>query len=570
MLKSLINFFKSSQTCSPTSHLLPLTTLRIATYNVWFDGLLQRERAQSLLSLLIPHSLDIICFQEVTQTFLSVLHSTPHYKRNYHICQKGFYPSEGGSWYGIITLVRKTTLRLISEERVAYPNTTQGRCLLVVEVEGNGIPRTKIAQSHFESMQNASIRAEQRSLAAMHARVTGETAHRFGIICGDTNAHGLEETQNAFESVGFTDVWTELKGGEDGATFGVTYGKEKGLFSRLDRIGWHGEGMKAVDVFKIGGEEMDGFEGAFVSDHLGLVGAFEVVKGGNLNLSLRTPTTARQQTMLSHLFCTSNLSSTTQLRVATYNVHFEGLSFKQDDASWYSYPHQSHLSNTLLSKLQPLDLDIICFQEVTMTFLSVLASNHWYRSNYHMLQKGNKISRGSTWWTSNWHGMITLVRKKTFRVVKTEKITLERSRQGVLVVDVEGKDIPRTRISQIQCEDTNRKWIEIVERCREELVTSTVTPTGEHRFEILCGDTRVDELDSVGFTDAWKELKGDKGYEKGRLNRVGWSGEKMKAVDICQLEVVAKEEWPIAGLSASDHVGLVAAFDVVPAATPKT
>ncbi|KAJ3108630.1 hypothetical protein HDU97_000486 [Phlyctochytrium planicorne] len=250
--------------------------LKIATYNVWFGSVSQKERSTTILRLI--DSLDIVCFQEVTNTFIITLLTDSTITSTFHICRNGFDPSF--CWYGVITLVRKSKLNVIGQENVKYPHTNQGRTLLVVDVEGTdaSIPKIRISQSHFESMSSETLRAQQRRIASELTTVTDTTQHRFGIICGDTNAHHPSEVKDAFEQVGFTDIWTQLKGPDDfGATFGLTFQKGVEPQSRIDRIGWHGSALKAVDVYRIGEKELEGMPGIYPSDHLGLVGVFEVV-----------------------------------------------------------------------------------------------------------------------------------------------------------------------------------------------------------------------------------------------------------------------------------------------------
>ncbi|KAJ3212229.1 hypothetical protein HDU67_003949 [Dinochytrium kinnereticum] len=223
---------------------------RIVTYNVWFDGLAQKQRANGLLELLKSEFPDVVCLQEVTRTFMEVLTSSTWWKNNYEICQKGFNPSQ--CWYGIITLVQKSSFELIAEEQI------------------------RIAQSHFESMANSEIRREQRKIAADRAKLGFEGAHQAGFICGDTNCHG-EDEQNAFEEVRFADVWKVVKGDEPGPTFGLTF-KVKDPQSRIDRIGWQGPIFRPIEVRRIGMEEVPGFEGLYPSDHVGLLSVFEMIQ----------------------------------------------------------------------------------------------------------------------------------------------------------------------------------------------------------------------------------------------------------------------------------------------------
>ncbi|KAJ3102025.1 hypothetical protein HDU96_009786 [Phlyctochytrium bullatum] len=273
-----------------------LATLKLATFNVWFDGIAQTDRAHLLLSLLQSEHPDVVCLQEVTNHFLDVLRVDPWWTKHYVLTDKAF--KEIGNWYGIITLVRKDTLEIVSDEAVRFPRTKMGRCLHVLELRGRprgpgveGLPTFRLAQSHFESMNNIDVRLEQLKVAA--ARVgppppsyedtaTGPT-HVAGFILGDTNCYNASESQR-LEDVGFRDVWTCLHPDDPGHTYGLTFGVRKDHLSRIDRIGWNGDGFRALEVRRIGmeGVEVDRFgkklpEGAVLhaSDHVGLVATFE-------------------------------------------------------------------------------------------------------------------------------------------------------------------------------------------------------------------------------------------------------------------------------------------------------
>ncbi|KAI8838960.1 Endonuclease/exonuclease/phosphatase [Chytridium lagenaria] len=275
-----LSFINSDSLDSVPTTIRNPNQFKLVTYNVWFDGLLQKERANGLLEILKSELPDVVCLQEITKTFMEVLLTNKWWKANYDVCQKGFDPAR--CWYGIITLTRKDSMTVVAEELVLFPQTSMGRVLLVVDVQGKpsknhpGMPLIRIAQSHFESMDTAPIRREQRQIAGHYARLGDKGNHKVGFICGDTNCHGPDE-QYPFEEIRFADVWRVLKGEENGPTFGLTFKKGVEPEARLDRIGWQGPTFRPVDVRRIGTECLNGTAGLYPSDHVGLVAIFEHV-----------------------------------------------------------------------------------------------------------------------------------------------------------------------------------------------------------------------------------------------------------------------------------------------------
>ncbi|KAJ3187208.1 hypothetical protein HK101_009459 [Irineochytrium annulatum] len=296
----------------------PRNHLKIVTFNVWFDGMLQRQRAAALLSQVAEELPDVVCFQEVTRTFMDVLTSTKWWTGRYHICGKALAFEQ--YWYGVVTLVRKgAEVEVVGEEMVEFPKSEMGRRLLVVTLRGKvnaekkkrtdkkagsskdltpHLPTIKVAMSHFESMPNyAAVRRQQFSFAADIAKVRDDSAsHDVGIICGDMNLCNDDEDR-ALEDVGFRDCWREChaedtkEAKEAGFTFGRTWKKE--FPGRIDRIGVHdgadegGRGgpraeVRVVECKLIGLKEMEGFEGAHPSDHLGVVATIEVTPVGDV------------------------------------------------------------------------------------------------------------------------------------------------------------------------------------------------------------------------------------------------------------------------------------------------
>ena len=107
------------------------SSLKVLTYNIWFNNLSLPHRWLAILSLFTEHSPDIICIQEATDSFINFLCNDPSARQRY-IIVNGFVE---GSWYGCLILVDKTKLDLVRATNVTFP-TGMGRALTVVEVVG--------------------------------------------------------------------------------------------------------------------------------------------------------------------------------------------------------------------------------------------------------------------------------------------------------------------------------------------------------------------------------------------------------------------------------------------------
>ena len=61
-----------------------IKSLKILTYNIWFDNFNMENRLQALFKIIAEADADIICLQEVTQTFSQAL-----WNNSKILCAKG-------------------------------------------------------------------------------------------------------------------------------------------------------------------------------------------------------------------------------------------------------------------------------------------------------------------------------------------------------------------------------------------------------------------------------------------------------------------------------------------------
>ncbi len=122
---------QGTQLRTPTSSFYEIKTvssLKIITWNIWFEEFEQVIRYQEILSICSSHLPDIICFQEVTIPFLHILAKWEELKE--YCCSDG--EELNGltlGHYGVLTLVKRKYFPTFSFHQ--FPVTNMGRRLLV-------------------------------------------------------------------------------------------------------------------------------------------------------------------------------------------------------------------------------------------------------------------------------------------------------------------------------------------------------------------------------------------------------------------------------------------------------
>jgi hypothetical protein len=135
---------ESSQWSPVSSHppcVDPITSLRVVTWNIWFDRRDQRTRFSAVIAeLRAMPCIDVICLQEVTTSFLDLIHADAAIRTDWLITD---YTDENHrweippSWYGNIVLVRKKWAGNIGGWVKKFPTSTMGRYALVLEISQN-------------------------------------------------------------------------------------------------------------------------------------------------------------------------------------------------------------------------------------------------------------------------------------------------------------------------------------------------------------------------------------------------------------------------------------------------
>jgi endonuclease/exonuclease/phosphatase family metal-dependent hydrolase len=181
--------------------------LKLLTWNVWFNNHENIFRFESILNLTYMLDVDVVCFQEVTPLFMSIL------SRNDLITLKySFSKFDYDFTYGSITLVKKK----FNATYVTLPfPSKQGRHLLIsnIEIYNESI---FVANVHLESLDNHIIREQQMKIMNEILQ-----KRKFAIIVGDFNFcsyrnfvdiadRPLENDSIQICLPDYLDVWTTL------------------------------------------------------------------------------------------------------------------------------------------------------------------------------------------------------------------------------------------------------------------------------------------------------------------------------------------------------------------------
>lgn len=299
--------------------------LTLLTWNVWFDRLKQTERFLHILNFVGARSVDIVCFQEVTQEFIALLRTQP-WKDEYMISDNLTGSTIGR--YGVLMLCKRELAPRYSWS--AFP-TNMGRALLSANLDSSILgSEFTVGTAHFESLDSAEFRHQQLEISqralhpAAHAVLCGDfnfcSYTTYGHDSGDQPADSPENRSMHRVLHDYIDVWAALvpcpidtsvvttkyykhMSAEEGAQLGLTFDSVRNPVirqherMRYDRIMFKspqtvtdppsgtaeggppdpGTIWKPVSIQLVGTEAIAGFPTVFPSDHFGLLAEFEVV-----------------------------------------------------------------------------------------------------------------------------------------------------------------------------------------------------------------------------------------------------------------------------------------------------
>mmetsp|Transcript_12170 Transcript_12170/g.19581 ORF Transcript_12170/g.19581 Transcript_12170/m.19581 type:complete len:379 (+) Transcript_12170:50-1186(+) len=260
------------------------SSIRVVTFNVWFSEYEWETRLEALVSFLSERD-TIVCLQEVTPRFLSLLMKQPSIQGRYRILAS----VAPGSWYGLAMLVDKTSLPVPCIETIQL-YTKMGRTALIAHFLSPACHGPlAIGTVHLESLDSRAIRSQQ--LQSIQ-KVLSYNDNAASLLVGDMNITvtgpwaDLEENKQLLTTnlSGFIDCWEELHDvtEDDGMTFDTTTNAmlaahtrfadssryDRALFRSGASNAWKVKSMRIVGKDPIGKDSSG--NSIWISDHFGL------------------------------------------------------------------------------------------------------------------------------------------------------------------------------------------------------------------------------------------------------------------------------------------------------------
>lgn len=257
-----------------------MNKLHIINYNIWFEDILEKERLNALINLVLHKDPDIVCLQEVKPHIYDILKS--------HFDDYDYYPKKIYANYGSVIFSKYAITKCL-----CYPfnNSVMGRNIVVAKIDFPFVNQDLsiekielvITNTHFESMFSAktenTIKLEQYK-TALTVLDNLYDKYKNVIFCTDTNIIDNEEskfipTNDMFTVSNWYDAWKEMGNNSNKFTydsFNNIYLKSKNCKykSRLDRLLFRCDNcnIQSFDLTKNGYVE--------ISDHFGLSVKFEI------------------------------------------------------------------------------------------------------------------------------------------------------------------------------------------------------------------------------------------------------------------------------------------------------
>lgn len=262
--KSAGKWLRQSKRRKPAPVDLP--TLRVCTFNVWFDPFESERRCNAVLEILSELDADVIALQEVTPRFLSNLLAAPWVRDAYAVSRSKLVDAR----YDVVMLSRLPVRHFVAHEI----STDMGRKLHALTIQTTR-GSLVIAGIHMESMRERTpMRLKQISeCTPILSRAD------CSLWLGDFNAAPSSEEDDAIRCA-FRDVWSELSrapGYTRDTSQNAMLAKVKAdRHQRIDRVFLRGEGLAPTSVRMLGTAPLEGTDGqVFPSDHFGLIAEFD-------------------------------------------------------------------------------------------------------------------------------------------------------------------------------------------------------------------------------------------------------------------------------------------------------
>ena len=236
--------------------------LTLTTFNIWFDSYFADARYRAIAELLSRDLPDVMVFQEVTPSALTLFLAQPWIREHY---LRASVVGDGVGNYGMLMLSR------VPLSRVTYTRlpTRLARGFLRAELSINGRPQA-ICSVHLESGKAAARLRGWQLRRLFCALRTAEDA----VLLGDFNMRDNENTRIAAP---YCDVWPALRSRDDGYTEDTSINlmrfdsKNKHRQVRFDRVLVKGPGWSPASIELLGTEPVSSaLPRVFPSDHFGV------------------------------------------------------------------------------------------------------------------------------------------------------------------------------------------------------------------------------------------------------------------------------------------------------------
>jgi endonuclease/exonuclease/phosphatase family metal-dependent hydrolase len=235
------------------------SSLRLVTWNVWYDPWKQRERWASLWALLDELDPDLICLQEVLAKHLD----GPQLRARR---ARGFWISDARTSGHDVLMVSRMIPR--AHRRHPLPSTKQPE-LLVASFDTD--PPLTVATVHLESSESG----QDARVVQLEQVVEQLAADPDVALVGDMNFPPGEPAEAVVAD--WRDPWLQVHPDDPGYTVDSTDNPMRSVHRptqkrvRIDRVFVRGGGWEAVAIQRLGTTCVDGDPATFISDHFGLL-----------------------------------------------------------------------------------------------------------------------------------------------------------------------------------------------------------------------------------------------------------------------------------------------------------
>jgi len=194
------------------------SSLKVVTYNVWFDTHRFTDRLEALMKLLSEADADVIALQEVTMPWLDGILKESWVRESYTISDA---TGNTLSRYGVLLLVRESNVVSIRHHDdnafVLHDlDSLMDRHLLTAKLHVHGEPFL-IGTVHLESLNSTAVRRAQLETVFPILNRTCDNS----MLVGDFNfSDGWDENQ--YLDAQYCDLWTSLVPSGAGADPGYT------------------------------------------------------------------------------------------------------------------------------------------------------------------------------------------------------------------------------------------------------------------------------------------------------------------------------------------------------------